>query len=202
MLETFPEALEIQDNSERKPVEFKDHNGMLLLHHACSYGLTDKLLQKVINAITNGCTTKDNQGRQPWQLLKLNRVAEQSDNKGMSPLHHACDKEGTSLYFLKLLLDTYPELIEKIDKILNQTPTQYLSDRVQHQKTYLASLACSNDFWTDVSMNNLEKLIKLLVEDFSESVKEFFLFLHQLPPREKKKSILDIYIQKTLNEAV
>mmetsp|Transcript_2225 Transcript_2225/g.3410 ORF Transcript_2225/g.3410 Transcript_2225/m.3410 type:complete len:320 (-) Transcript_2225:83-1042(-) len=74
LIESYPEGIDHKDNRGKTPMDLliqekyakkKDDNGMLLLHHACNNGYSDRLFCFLIQAYPESVRIKDNHGRTP-----------------------------------------------------------------------------------------------------------------------------------------
>jgi ankyrin repeat protein len=103
----------------------KDDEGRLPIHHACSKGAPEAVIDALLKASPKGAQSKDDQGRLPLHhacrkssseriirtLLRVYpRAAQIKDDQDKLPIHYAC-QNGTSPSVINVLLATYPESI-------------------------------------------------------------------------------------------
>ena len=99
--------------------------GRLPIHHACSKGAPEGVIDALLKASPKGAQAKDDQGRLPLHhacrkssseriirtLLRVYpRAAQIKDDQDKLPLHYACQHE-VSPSIVNVLLTTYPESI-------------------------------------------------------------------------------------------
>jgi ankyrin repeat protein len=122
LVKAYPQGCMVSDKQGKIPKDSlrengaaarTDKDGMLLLHHACRDGVSVTLMLLFANAYPEGCSTKDNRGKLPSDYLKANGAAARSDDIGLYFLYHASGY-GASVNLLKLLLDVYPDAINKV----------------------------------------------------------------------------------------
>jgi ankyrin repeat protein len=103
----------------------KDDEGRLPIHHACSKGAAEGVIDALLKASPKGAQSKDDQGRLPLHhacrknaservirtLLRVYpRAAQIKDDQEKLPIHYAC-QNGASASVVNVLLSTYPESI-------------------------------------------------------------------------------------------
>ena len=103
----------------------KDDEGRLPIHHACSKGASEDIIEALLKTSPKGAQSKDDQGRLPLHhacrkasserivraLLRVYpRAAQIKDDQDKLPIHYAC-QNGANQGVVNMLLTTYPESI-------------------------------------------------------------------------------------------
>ena len=125
LIDSYPEGVDQKSRfgdspldifREEKYAEKKDHNGMLLLHHACRNEYSLHLIHFLIQVYPESATVPDNDGNTPLQYLS--KTASRVDNKGMLLLHReATNVKGLNMEMLLILFHANPEAIRLQDKL-------------------------------------------------------------------------------------
>ena len=104
-------------------IKAEDNDGWLPLHYAIYCDSSLDIFNLLIESYPKGKDHKNNRGRTPVNLLKTEKFAEEIDNNGMFPLHHACKKKYSD--HLICLLIQASSVITKIKDNHGRTPLDY-----------------------------------------------------------------------------
>ena len=114
LVKSYPESVKVTNN-----------RGYLPLHCAFLFEISLDVLNFLITSYPDGIDQTNIIDQTPLDCLKESENAMKTDNKGMLPLHHACNN-GNSLHLIHLLIQAYPESTNVQDYEGN-TPLQYLT---------------------------------------------------------------------------
>jgi len=125
LIESYPEGMDLKDKNRDTPLDIlkktkyaekKDHNGMLLLHHACNNEYSLHLIHFIFQAYPESTIVQDNDGNTP--LKYLTKAASHVDERGMLLLHReAAHFKGLNVEILPILFHANPEAIRLQDKL-------------------------------------------------------------------------------------
>jgi len=161
----------------------RDENGDLPLHLACSYKAGPEIVRMLIEANLMGPEVQNYYGKLPLHFACGNNAhpeivgmlldvykkgAAIQDNLGKLPLLWAC-RYGVSIEVLDLLVSAFPEGVDIKDGGSKRRPSEWLKEGAKcnygNNYKFLLHKAAAGRF--------SRQLVKLLLQAFPESIKEF-----------------------------